>query len=92
MSMNIPADAINLDSGSEVFVCKSAAKEIAGCYHIPVLLNEVLPYSTLMDHDFSMVLRLRKQLLICYETLNKCSDCVTSSSSFVTQYFSEQGF
>lgn len=92
ISMNIPADAINLDTGSEVFVCKSSAKDIAANYHIPVLLNEVLPYSTLIDHDFAMVLKLRKQLLICYDTLNKCSDCITSSSSFVTQYFSEQGF
>lgn len=92
ISVNIPADIIKLDCKSEVFVCKSSAKEIAANFHIPVLLNEVLPYSTLVDHDFALVLKLRKQLLICYDTLNKCSDCITSSSSFVNQYFSEQGF
>ena len=60
MNVNIPADIVKLDCVTEIPVCKQSAKEIAASFHIPVLLNEVLPFSTITDPDFEMVLKLRK--------------------------------
>jgi hypothetical protein len=52
-------------SSKRFFELEKAAK-------IPFILTEALPFDTLFAPQFIEVLKLRKQLLVCYKILSKC--------------------
>ncbi|CAL6056907.1 Conserved_hypothetical protein [Hexamita inflata] len=87
---SVPGNIVNLRTDLECYVCKQAAKDISQGFHVPAVLNEILPFSTQEDPEFVQLIRLRKQLIVCYLALKQCDLVDTRYSQFITQYLGNQ--